>query len=289
MVDLTDSPVSNKTHFSIWELRYRIDFAGAGLFIIAMIAYIFLYSPAVFMGIMSFNASAMPILPLRGFTTFWYQELINNDFLLASLKNSLIVGLPSAAIATVIGSMAAFGLARYNFRGRDMMITFSLLPFITPRLILAVGLLCFITLVGLKGSLFLIILGHVMLTIPISVLFTLARLVRFPNHVEDAAANLGASPRQVFMYITLPIVLPAIIASFFFSFCTSFDEVLIAYFLTGTDNTLPIQIWATLASRLSGEMVALATALSILTAILTACMWIILARPRKRPPQEAIS
>jgi ABC-type spermidine/putrescine transport system permease subunit II len=113
----------------------------------------------------------------------------------------------------------------------------------------------------------------------------MARLIQFPNHVEDAAANLGASPKRVFWYITLPLLKPAIIASFVFSFTTSFDEVLIAYFTTGSDNTLPIQIWATLQHRLSGEMVALATLLSLVTAVVTAIMWMILARPGQRETQ----
>jgi spermidine/putrescine transport system permease protein len=252
--------------------------SGGVLFVLAMITYLLLYTPAVVMGIMSFNASAMPILPFKGFTTYWYQLLLKDDFLLTSLKNSLIVGLPSAAISTLLGAMAAFGIVRHKFRFRNQIITISLLPFIAPRLILAVGLLCFFSLVGWKGSLLLIILGHVMLTIPISFLFTTSRLIQFPNHVEDAAANLGASPIRVFIHVTLPIIMPALVASFFFSFCTSFDEVLIAFFSTGKDNTLPIHIWATLQNRMNPQMVALATVLSIITAVITIFMWGIMVR-----------
>jgi spermidine/putrescine transport system permease protein len=239
------------------------------------------------MGTLSLNTSTIPTFPLKGFTLNWYKILFQNKFLLTALKNSLLVGLPTAVIATILGTMAAFGLVRHRFRGRDAVITFALLPFITPRLILAVGLLCFFSLIGIKGSLWLVIIGHVMLTIPIAVLFTMARLIRFPNHVEDAAANLGATPRRVFQYITLPLLMPSITASLFFSFCTSFDEVLIAFFSTGRDNTLPIYIWATLENRLSAEMVALATLLSLLTAVITAAMWTMLANPHKAPASEA--
>ena len=271
------------------EGRVRLDLAGVFVVVVAMATYVFLYTPATIMGIMSFNASRMPIFPIKGFTFYWYKALFNDGYLLTSLKNSVVVGLPSAAIATVLGTMAAFGLVRHRFRGRDGVITFALLPFITPKLILAVGLLCFFSLLGIKGSLFLVMLSHVMLTIPISLLFVVVRLIRFPNHVEDAAANLGASPRRVFQYITLPLLMPSIIAAFFFSFSTSFDEVLIAFFTTGRANTLPIHIWGILEHRLSPKVVALATSLSLLTAVMTAILWIMLNRERKQPPQETIS
>lgn len=271
------------------EGRVRLDLAGVFVVVVAMATYVFLYTPATIMGIMSFNASRMPIFPIKGFTFYWYKALFNDGYLLTSLKNSVVVGLPSAAIATVLGTMAAFGLVRHRFRGRDGVITFALLPFITPKLILAVGLLCFFSLLGIKGSLFLVMLSHVMLTIPISLLFVVVRLIRFPNHVEDAAANLGASPRRVFQYITLPLLMPSIIAAFFFSFATSFDEVLIAFFTTGRANTLPIHIWGILEHRLSPKVVALATSLSLLTAVMTAILWIMLNRERKQPPQETIS
>jgi spermidine/putrescine transport system permease protein len=264
------------------SLKEKFDWAEMLLFLIALGSYGLLYTPAVIMGLMSFNASTMPIFPFKGFTLYWYKVLFQNEFLLNSLKNSLIVGLPSAAIATVLGTMAAFALVRHRFKGRNITITFALLPFIMPRLILAVGLLCFFSLLGIKGSLLFVIIGHIMLTIPISVLFIMARLIRFPPNIEDAAANLGASPRKVFQCITLPILMPSITASFFFSFCTSFDEVLIAFFTTGKDNTLPIHIWATLSTRLSTEMVAMASLLSLLTACITALMWVIIARPQKR-------
>ena len=271
------------------EGRVRLDLAGVFVVVVAMATYVFLYTPATIMGIMSFNASRMPIFPIKGFTFYWYKALFNDGYLLTSLKNSVVVGLPSAAIATVLGTMAAFGLVRHRFRGRDGVITFALLPFITPKLILAVGLLCFFSLLGIKGSLFLVMLSHVMLTIPISLLFVVVRLIRFPNHVEDAAANLGASPRRVFQYITLPLLMPSIIAAFFFSFATSFDEVLIAFFTIGRANTLPIHIWGILEHRLSPKVVALATSLSLLTAVMTAILWIMLNRERKQPPQETIS
>jgi spermidine/putrescine transport system permease protein len=266
------------------EGRVRLDLAGVLLVVVAMATYVFLYTPTVIMGIMSFNASRMPIFPMKGFTLYWYNALFNDGYLLTSLKNSVIVGLPSAAIATVLGTMAAFGLVRHRVRGSDAVITFALLPFITPKLILAVGLLCLFSLLGIKGSLFLVMLAHVMLTIPIALLFIMVRLSRLPNHVEDAAANLGASKRKVFQYITLPLLMPSIIAAFLFSFCISFDEVLIAFFTTGRANTLPIHIWGILEHRLSPKVVALATSLSLLTAIITVILWTILNRGQKRSP-----
>jgi spermidine/putrescine transport system permease protein len=268
--------------------RNWLDLTAIFLFVVSILAYGLLYVPAVVMGIMSFNASTMPIFPIRGFTFFWFQRLFQDEVIMIGLRNSLIVGLPTALIATIIGTMAAFAVVRHRVPGRDALITFTLLPFITPRLILAVGLLCFFSLLGAKGSLFLVFLGHVMLTIPIALLFTMVRLIRFPNHIEDAAANLGASPTRVFRYITLPLLMPSIVASFFFSFCTSFDEVLIAFFMTGVDNTLPISIWAKLEHRLSGETVAVSTLLSLLTAAVTVFLWRMLAKPRRQPPQEKV-
>lgn len=208
---------------------------------------LFLYLPIFLLILFSFNDSESLRFPLQGFTLKWYKTLSGTDGLLDAARNSLIVGLFSSIVATVIGTMAAIAIMRFNFPGRGLFLAVSSLPLVIPSVVIGVALLIlYRQLFDVDLSLWTVGLGHVVVNIPVVMLIVAARLAGFPDNLEEAAMDLGASYWGAQLRVTLPMSIPALIAAFLTAFTTSFDEYAMSVFVVGTDATLPVYMFSLL-------------------------------------------
>ena len=207
---------------------------------------LFLYLPILLLIVFSFNDSIVLAFPLKGFTLEWYRALPEARELLGSVSNSVLVGLASSLAATVLGTMAAIGITRFRFPGRGFFLAVSSMPLVIPYVVLGVALLILFAAWGIKLSLWTVAAGHVVINVPYVMLIVAARLAGFEANLEEAAMDLGATYWGTLLRVTLPISAPALAAAFLSSFTTSFDEFAIAFFLTGTETTLPIYLYSQL-------------------------------------------
>jgi spermidine/putrescine transport system permease protein len=204
---------------------------------------VFLYLPILFIPLFSFNSGLYARFPLQEFTFGWYVELWTRGPVFAALQNSLQVGLTVAVISTVLAVPAAKALARTSLPGRRPILGFMLLPLVVPGLIFGVALLILVSRLGIPLSLWTVGLGHIIICLPFAISILLPRFEGSNRSLEEASADLGENAWWTFWRVTLPTILPAVVASLLLTFTVSFDEFVLAFFLSGTDPTLPIYIW----------------------------------------------
>ena len=207
---------------------------------------VFLYAPAFLLPVFSFNDSAIVAFPLKGFTFNWYNVLYETEALHAAAKNSIIIALTTAVLSTLLGIMAARASARYKFPAQKAIMGFIMLPLVLPEIIVGVSLLVVILQLGFQLSLWSIILGHVLICTPFCVAILTSAFLNLDQSLEEASFDLGWSRFQTFWRITMPLVAPGIISSMLIAFTISLDEFIIAFFLAGTEPTLPVYIWGQL-------------------------------------------
>lgn len=205
-----------------------------------------LFLPIFLLILFSFNDSTRLVFPLRGFTLRWYGELVRNPELLRAVRTSILLGLGSSLLATVFGTMGAIVVVRYQFPGRGAFIAIAAMPLVIPYVILGVSLLIMLHTLGVSLSAWTAGLAHVVISLPYALLVITARLVGFPQNLEEAAMDLGATYWGALRRVTLPIIFPALVAAFLICFTISFDEFAIASFLVGTQPTLPVYLYSQL-------------------------------------------
>ena len=232
----------------------------------------FLYLPVALIPLFSFNDSVQAAFPLQGFTVGWYGTLFGNSALSNALKCSLLVGVVAAGGATLCGITIAY-MELYG-RSRLALATSAIapLPILIPGVIVGIALLILVNLAGFGPSLVAIILGHVLVALPTTVVIMRGRFAAIPKSVAEAALDLGARDWTIFRRVMLPLSLPAVISAFMLAFLTSFDEFIVAFFLAGTDQTLPLYIWAQLRFPKS-----LPTVMALATVILAVSIAIAIA------------
>jgi spermidine/putrescine transport system permease protein len=206
----------------------------------------FLYLPVLFLPLFSFNASQFIAFPLTGFTTRWYEGLFADSAMQQALGNSLEVGAIAALLSTLLGLTAAKAVTGYRLRGTAAALGFISLPLFIPDIVLGISLLLLLGVLDVPLQLGTVVLGHLLICTPFALTVLIARFEGFDRNLEEASADLGEGPWMTFWRVTLPLMLPGIIASLLLTFITSFDEFLVAYFLSGTDTTLPVYIWGQL-------------------------------------------
>ncbi len=212
--------------------------------IFAFTYLIFLYAPALLLPIFSFNSSQIIAFPLTGFTFHWFETLLHQSTLHEALRNSLIVAVSSSVLATILGILASRSATRYDFTGKQISLTFILAPLVLPEIIVGVALLIVLIQLGLSLNLWSVVLGHTLLIMPFSILIMNSAFNNLDISLEEASMDLGENQFGTFYRIILPLVFPGIMASLLIGFTLSLDEFIIAFFLTGTDTTLPVYIWA---------------------------------------------
>jgi spermidine/putrescine transport system permease protein len=206
----------------------------------------FLYVPVLVLPVFSFNDSQFIAFPLSGFTTRWYAGLAADTAMLHALGNSLKVGLVTSLLSTLLGLTAAKAVTHYRLRGTGPALAFISLPLFIPDIVLGISLLLLLGAVGLPLSLAAVVMGHLLVCVPFALTVLIARFEGFDKNLEEASADLGENGWMTFWRVTFPLKLPGITASLLLTFITSFDEFLVAYFLSGTEATLPIYIWGQL-------------------------------------------
>ncbi len=228
--------------------------------------YSFLYLPILMLVIFSFNQSRLNAV-WTGFTLEWYGKLFQNSGILEAAAHSLIVASIATLAATVIGTLAAVGMYRYHFRGKSVLDGFLYLPIVIPEIIMGISLLSLFALIKLPLGLLTLIIAHITFCVPFTVIVVRARLEGFDRSVEEAAMDLGASPWQVFVRITLPLIFPGILAGALLSFTMSLDDLIISFFVTGPQSTtLPLKVYSMVSkSGVTPEINALSTLLLVIT------------------------
>jgi spermidine/putrescine transport system permease protein len=229
---------------------------------------LFIYAPIVVMISMAFNESSLYELPFK-FTLVWFEKLSRNGVLLDASRNSVLIAIANALLATALGTMAALALARYQFRGKSILRTLLYVPVAIPWLILATAMLVFFFWTGIGRGLHAILLAHVALSLPYVIVIVGARLASFGAEFEEAAATLGASPWQVFWRVSAPIMAPALLAAALFSFGISFDQFVTSYFLSSPGTTtLPVMIYTAIRKGFTPEINAISALIIIVSMIL---------------------
>lgn len=241
--------------------------------IFAALVLMFLLAPILVVIPLSFSAGSFFHFPLPGLSLRWYQDFFLSGNWLPAVWNSLVVGVASTLIATILGTVAAFGFWRGRFWGRSVLFALLISPMVIPVIVVAVGVYFAFARVGLTDGLLGLCLAHAALGVPFVVVTVLATLSGFDPTLLRAAASLGAPPLTTFFRVTLPVIFPGVVSGALFAFATSFDEVVVAMFLTGPgQRTLPRQMFSGINDNISLTITAAATLLITLAVVLLLTM-----------------
>jgi spermidine/putrescine transport system permease protein len=207
---------------------------------------VFLYAPIAILLVFSFNSSPVPVFPLTGFTLHWYHDFLTNADIQNALETSAIIAAVSSVGAVALGILAAIGLTRRRFHGQLALSALLLSPLVIPLLVLGVSLALLFHELGIQRSMLTVMIGHVVITVPYTILVIRPRLEQIDSSLGEAAYDLGAGPLTTFRRVTLPLILPAVVSAFLIAFTTSFDEYAVASFLVGSRQTFPVYLYAAL-------------------------------------------
>jgi spermidine/putrescine transport system permease protein len=228
---------------------------------------VLLFLPIGLLALFSVNANTTLSFPLRGLTLDWFARVFATPALLRAAGNSILVGVGSSIVATILGTGVAILFVRFRFRGRWILLGLAVLPLIVPFVVLAGALLVLFRAIDVDRSLLTVAIAHVMIGLPFVVLIMLARLVGFDPQLEEAAMDLGATYPGALRLVVVPLIAPAMVAAALTAFTVSFDEVALALFLIGKDQTFPVYLFGQL--RFTTTLpVMIAMAILLMTATL---------------------
>lgn len=230
--------------------------------------YLFFYLPIFVLIVYSFNDTQYSLL-WQGFTLKWYAELFTDRALWTSTWHSFLLGISSATIATTIGMLASVSLYRYKFLGRHFLQGLIFILILSPEIVTGAALLILFTFLHLKLGFLSLMLAHISFCIPFVIVTTYSRLVSFDKNIFEAAKDLGAPDFLILRSIILPLLWPALFASWLLSFTLSLDDVIISYFIAGPEfQILPLQIFSMVRSGIKPEINALCSVLFCVTVTL---------------------
>lgn len=246
-------------------LRGAPDWA---LFLVSGLVYLFLYAPILVLMFFSFNSTRSTQV-WTGFSLEWYGELLRDQSVHDAFRTSLIVGVTATAIATVIGTLTALALSRHRFRGQTVADSAIYAATVMPEIVVGVSLLVFFVAIQFALGITTIIIAHVAFTISFVTIVVRARLAGMDPSMEEAAQDLGASPVQTFLRVTLPLILPGVMAGALLAFTLSFDDFVITFFVSGVgSSTLPLKIYSMIKFGVSPVINALSTVVLVATMFL---------------------
>ncbi|CAE6711235.1 MULTISPECIES: ABC transporter permease [Paraburkholderia] len=248
---------------------------------------LFLVLPILVIVPLSFNDNTFLVYPIHRFSFRWYENLFNSDEWVRAGRNSFIVAPLATLLSTILGTLAALGLNRSNFKGKGLLIGVLISPMIVPVIVTAVGMYLLFARWGLAGNYIGLVLGHTAIAAPFVVVTVNATLAGFNHNYVRASLSLGASPFRTFFAVTLPIIAPGVISGALFAFATSFDDVVVTLFLAGpTQGTLPLQMFVGIRENITPTIAALATILIVFSSLLLLTMeWL---RRRSAARQTAL-
>lgn len=243
----------------IWHYSFKV---------IAVTLFVFLLFPLLTIIPLSFNSGEFLHYPLQGFSWQWYAEFFSSVEWQRAVKNSIIVGFFATILATVLGTVAAVGINRADFPGKQILLAFLISPMMIPLVITALSLYLFYARFGLNDTYLGLVLAHAILGMPFVLITVSATLQSFDTNLIRAGASLGASPFRVFFDIIMPNISPGIASGAMFAFATSLDEVVIVLFVAGPEHrTLPRQMFAGIREHLSPTILAAATVLILVAGV----------------------
>jgi spermidine/putrescine transport system permease protein len=243
---------------------------------------VFLYAPIAILLVFSFNKAVVPAFPLSGFTLRWYRDFIHNGSMRSALEASAMVAAMSSVVAVALGVLASVALARRGFLGKGLVTALLLSPLVIPFVVLGIAMLLLFHVLGVSPSLLTVGIGHVVISLPYTILVLLPRMEQIDASLAEAAYDLGAGPLTTFRRVTLPLILPAVVSAFLIAFTTSFDEYAVASFLVGTRETFPIFLYGAL--RFPSQ---LPQVIAVAVVILTVSLVVIIAAEVWRRRAEA--
>jgi spermidine/putrescine transport system permease protein len=233
-----------------------------GLWLAAAVGYAFLYIPLAIVVVYSFNNSRLNA-EWVGFTLDWYYKLAQNDEMLAAAGNSLLIALVASLVATALGTMAGVAMYRYKLRLLPVLV---LTPIAIPEILMGVALLIFFVLLNFTLGLVSVALAHIAFCVGFVAIVVRSRLAGMDESLTEAARDCGATPVEAFRYVTLPLIMPGVIAGALMAFTLSIDDFVITFFTAGAGTvTLPLQIYSMIKIAVTPEVNAVSTLLMLLT------------------------
>jgi putative spermidine/putrescine transport system permease protein len=261
-----------------WRQPRRILMAALGA-----LTVLYLLAPTLVIVPMSFTEARILSFPPQGFTLQWYEKMVTDRQWSTGIVNSLQVATLTTVLATVLGTLAALGLSRGRFYGRSLVNALVLSPLIVPVVVIAIGMFGLFVQWRLAGSLPGLVLAHTALALPFVMVAVSASLRTMDRNLELAAANLGANPRRTFFNITFPIILPGVVTGAIFAFITSWDEIVVAIFMTSARfRTLPVEMWEQVRQAVDPTVAAVSTTLLVVTSVLLVLLLVV----RRQAPAQ---
>ena len=261
-------------------LRSRLKRARSRLFehgtyllsLEALLLYLFLYVTILVVIALSFNDSQY-VLVWQGFTTKWWEAFLSGEVVARvdpqkawlALKHSLQIAVVTVVVSTVFGTMLAFGIDRYDFPGKELLLGVVYMPIIIPSIVMGISLLIFFNLIGMSLGIATATIGHIAFDISFVAVVVAARLQSFDETLEEAAKDLGANRLETFRYVTFPIIKPGVLAGALLAFAMSFDDFVVTFFIIGTQNTLPIFFFSKVRMGVTPGVNVIAAAIIVVT------------------------
>ena len=227
------------------------------LYLLALFTFVF--APIVTSMVFSFNSDRFPTVPLGSFTLHWYQTAFARPEVWTAFANSLTVAVAAAALSTLLGFATAYTDFRYGFRFKSAYLALALLPPTIPLVIMGLAMLAWLGRLGLSGSLTGIVIAHTVMGAPFAMAICRLRLQQMDPSLESAAWNLGASPWRAMGSVVIPFCLPALISAFCLTAAVSFDEFIVAWFVSGLNKTVPVMILEILQGNVDPQINAIGT------------------------------
>jgi spermidine/putrescine transport system permease protein len=255
---------------------------------VTLVSLVFLFLPLVVVVLFSFHKTGGLSFPFTGFSLRWYRETFGSFEFREALKNSTIVAFSVSLLTLMLGTLAAYGISRSTSRVRAPLGLLFFLPITLPGLFLGIALLVSFRRVNFELSLVTVAIAHLVYVFPYFLLIAKAALDRLDPALEEAAADLGASPAKVFRKVTLPQVWPILVGATSLAFALSFDEFIITFFVIGSDSTLPMFIWSSLRRTIDPSINVISTMLMLITILLWVVAFVFTLRAGRRRAAPAV-
>jgi len=243
------------------------------LTIYTIIFFIYIFAPIILIFIFAFNKGEGYNFPLQGFTWKWFEEFFKDATAVKSIKNSLIIALISATVSTILGTALTLGLVKAVIKFKTALLILLLLPVLMPSLTIGISALVFFRTINIPLGIPVVILSHVSISISYVFLIMMGRIEGITLEIQEAAVDLGATWFQSIKDIIFPVLLPAVLAGWLFSFMISWNEFIATYFLIGTEVTLPIYIFSQLRFGISPKVNVISVLIILFTLLVIAVLF----------------
>lgn len=248
----------------------------------ACLVYVFLYLPIAVVIAFSFNTSKMNIV-FEGFTFDWYISMWSNSLLMQAFGNTIVVAVASTLISTVLGTLCAVGLNRFEFKLKGLISSALYIPIVIPELVFAIAMLILFSSLNITMNMVTLIISHVTFSMPFVVITVRSRLAGFDNSIIEAARDLGANEFRTFIRVTLPMIMPGVMSGAMLALTLSLDDVVVSFFTAGVNSqTLPLRILSMVKKGVSPDVNALSTLMILGSVLLLVATTVIQTRLEKK-------